>query len=172
VQAKSYDSHFWRGLMKIKDIVLSCGSFMIRDETQIRFWEDTWVGNNPFKCQFPTIFNIPHDPHTTVASVMSDEHYNISFRRALIDDKLHKWLELIGKINNVTLDQGRDIFRWDLNTFGTFSVRYMYVHLLNQHAPFRHKFIWKLKIPFKIKIFFWYLQRCIILTKNNLARKN
>jgi hypothetical protein len=85
---------------------------------------------------------------------MSDEHYNISFRRALIDDKLHKWLELIGKINNVTLDQGRDIFRWDLNTFSTFSVRYMYVHLLNQHAPFRHKFIWKLKIPFKIKIFF------------------
>jgi hypothetical protein len=97
--------------MKIKDIALSCGSFMIRDETQIRFWEDTWVGNNPFKRQFPTIFNIPHDPHTTVASVMSDEHYNISFRRALIDDKLHKWLKLIGKINNVTLDQGRDIFR-------------------------------------------------------------
>jgi hypothetical protein len=54
------------------------------------FWEDTWVGNNPFKRQFPTIFNIAHDPHATVASVMSDEHYNISFRRALVDDKLHE----------------------------------------------------------------------------------
>jgi hypothetical protein len=41
VQAKPYDSYFWRGLMKIKDIVLSCGSFMIRDGTQIRFWKDT-----------------------------------------------------------------------------------------------------------------------------------
>jgi hypothetical protein len=59
--------------MKIKDIVLSCGSFMIRDGTQIRFWEDTWVDDNPFKRQFPTIFNIAHDPHATVASVMSDE---------------------------------------------------------------------------------------------------
>jgi hypothetical protein len=49
VQVKPYDSHFWRGLMKIKELVLSCGSFKIRDETQIRFWEDTWVGNNPFK---------------------------------------------------------------------------------------------------------------------------
>jgi hypothetical protein len=48
----------------------------------------------------------------------------------------------------------------------------MYLNLLNQHAPFHHKFIWKLKIPLKIKIFFWYLQRGIILTKVNLARKN
>jgi hypothetical protein len=90
VQAKPYDSHFWRGLMKIKDIILSCGSFMIRDVTQIIFWEDTWVGNNSFKRQFPIIFNIAHDSHATVASVMSDEHYNIPFRRALVDDKLHK----------------------------------------------------------------------------------
>jgi hypothetical protein len=48
----------------------------------------------------------------------------------------------------------------------------MYLHLLNQHALFHHKCIWKLKIPFKIKIFFWYLQRGIILTKDNLTMKN
>jgi hypothetical protein len=107
-----------------------------------------------------------------VASVMSDEHYNISFRRALVDVKLREWLELIGKINNVTLDQGRDMFRWDLNRTGAFSVHSMYLHLLNQHAPFRHKFIWKLKIPLKIKIFSWYLQTGIILKKDNLVRKN
>jgi hypothetical protein len=172
VQAKPYDSHFWRGLMKIKELVLSCGSFMVKDGTQIRFWEDTWVGMTPLKQQFSTIFNIAHDPHATVASVMGGEQYNISFRRALVDDKLREWLELMGKINNVSLDNGRDMFRCDLNITGTFSVRSMYLHLLNQHAPFRHKFIWKLKIPFKIKIFLWYLERGIILTKDNLGRKN
>jgi hypothetical protein len=41
VQAKPYYSHFLRGPMKIKELVLSCGSFMIKDGTQIRFWEDT-----------------------------------------------------------------------------------------------------------------------------------
>jgi hypothetical protein len=122
VQAKPYDSHFCWGLMNIKELVFSCGSFKIRDGTQINFWEDTWVGNNPFKHQFQTIFNITHNPHATVARLMSDEHYNISFRRALVYDKLREWLELIGKINNVTLDQGRDMFRWDLNTIGTSSV--------------------------------------------------
>jgi hypothetical protein len=52
-----------------------------------------------------------YNPPATVARVMSDEHYNILFRRALVDDKLQKWLKLIGKINNVTLDQERDMFR-------------------------------------------------------------
>jgi hypothetical protein len=31
--------------MKIKELVLSYGSFKIKDVTQIRFWEDTWVSN-------------------------------------------------------------------------------------------------------------------------------
>jgi hypothetical protein len=103
---------------------------------------------------------------------MSDEHYNVSFRRALVDVKLREWLELIDKINNVSLDQGRDMFRCNLNRTDTFSLHSMYLYLLNQHAPFRHKIIWKLKIPFKIKIFFCYLQRGIILIKDNLVRKN
>ena len=48
----------------------------------------------------------------------------------------------------------------------------MYLHKINQHAPFRHKLIWKLKIPLKDKDLFLFLQRGVILTKNNLARKN
>jgi hypothetical protein len=76
--------------MNIKELVLSYESFKIRDETQIKILEDTWFGNNPFKYQFSTIFNITHDPHATVARVMSDEHYNTSFKRALVDDKLQE----------------------------------------------------------------------------------
>ena len=41
VKAKPYDSHFWRGLVKIKDEVLSNGSFVIKDGCQTRFWDDT-----------------------------------------------------------------------------------------------------------------------------------
>ena len=41
VKAKPYDSHFWRGLMKIKDEVLTNGTFLIKDESATRFWEDT-----------------------------------------------------------------------------------------------------------------------------------
>jgi hypothetical protein len=42
VTAKPNDSHFWRGLMHIKDEVLSKGTFEVKDGTNTRFWEDTW----------------------------------------------------------------------------------------------------------------------------------
>ena len=41
VKAKPYDSHFWRGLMHIKDEVLAKGSFDIKDGSKTRFWDDT-----------------------------------------------------------------------------------------------------------------------------------
>ena len=35
-----------------------------------------------------------------------------------------------------------------------------------------NKMIWRLKIPLKTKIFAWYLRRGVILTKDNLIRRN
>ena len=104
--------------------------------------------------------NLQHSSPTTcisVASVLSSEPLNISFRRALVDEKLQEWLDLVAKITNFNLVEGRDHLRWNLHNDGIFTVRSMYLHEMNQHAPFRHKLIWKQKIPLKIKIFFWYL---------------
>jgi len=89
-----------------------------------------------------------------------------------VDEKLQEWLDLIAKITNINLVEESDHFRWNLHKYGVFTIRSMYLHKINEHAPFRHKLIWKLKIPLKIKIFFWFLQRGVILTKDNLARKN
>ena len=33
-------------------------------------------------------------------------------------------------------------------------------------------YLWKLKVPLKIKIFMWYVKRKVILTKNNLIKRN
>jgi hypothetical protein len=60
----------------------------------------------------------------------------------------------------------------NLTKSGSFRVRSLYLHLLVKQPPFRHKMIWKLKISLNIKIFLWYLRRGIVLTKDNLARKN
>ena len=62
VQAKTNYSHFWRGLIKSKEI-LTCGSFEIKDWEQTRFWKDTWMGQRPFKDQYPTIYNIARQSH-------------------------------------------------------------------------------------------------------------
>jgi hypothetical protein len=36
-KTKQGDSHFWRGLMNIKEEVIENGSFRIKDATQTRF---------------------------------------------------------------------------------------------------------------------------------------
>jgi hypothetical protein len=48
----------------------------------------------------------------------------------------------------------------------------MYLALINNGYIEKNKIIWKLKMPLKIKIFMWYLLKGIVLTKDNLTRRN
>ena len=58
VQWKSGDSHFWASLMKVKTNFLKFGTFIIKDVSQIRFWEDAWLGNRSLHEQYPQLYNI------------------------------------------------------------------------------------------------------------------
>jgi hypothetical protein len=158
--------------MKIKDEVFPNGSFIIKDGSKTRFWDDPWEGQVPFNIKYPSIYNVVRDPHATVAKVMATRPLNLSFRRALVDNKLVEWQNHVAQIVNIQLVDGSDTFRWNLTKLGFFTVRSLYLHLLVRQPAFRHKMIWKLKIPLKIKIFLWCLQRGIVLSKDNLAKKN
>jgi hypothetical protein len=46
-----------------------------------------------------------------------------------------------------------DKFVWKLKKSGVFTVKSMYLDLMNEDAQFLHKYLWKLKLPLKIKIF-------------------
>lgn len=43
-----------------------------------------------------------------VANVMSSTPLNISFIRALVDEKLEEWLKLLARVSNINVSQGRD----------------------------------------------------------------
>jgi hypothetical protein len=47
----------------------------------------------------------------------------------------------------------------------------MYLDLLNGNTGYLHKYLWKMKVPLKIKIFMWFVHRKEILTKDNLVKK-
>ena len=115
------------------------GSFEIKDGSNARFWEDTWAGELPFKVKYPSIYNIMCDPHATVANVMATRPLNVSFKRALVDNKLVEWLNLVAQIAHVDLVDGLDNFRWNLTKSGLFTVRSFYLYLIGTHSPFRHK---------------------------------
>ncbi|WVZ94604.1 hypothetical protein U9M48_040475 [Paspalum notatum var. saurae] len=88
-----------------------------------------------------------------VAAVFSSTPLNVSFRRALVGDRLQKWKELVSKIALVQLDDQPDSIKWNLSKHGCFTVNSMYNHLVNQTALLLNKFLWRLKLPLKSKIY-------------------
>ena len=73
---------------------------------------------------------------------------------------------------DIRLTDREDTFVWKLTTNGVFTVKSMYEDLMNGHTRFLCKYLWKLKIPLKIKIFMWFLNRKVLLTKDNLIKRN
>jgi hypothetical protein len=98
---------------------------------------------------------------------------NMSFITDLDRIRLHNWNALLQRLTFIQLSPGPDEFRWNLNENDKFSVDSMYGALIQYSQPvINKKKIWKLKIPLKTKIFAWYLHRGVILTKDNIAKRN
>jgi hypothetical protein len=73
---------------------------------------------------------------------------------------------------HVHLTTDQDVFVWNLTASGNFSVKSMYLDYMNGHTKYLKKYIWKLKVPLKIKILMWSLHIKVILTKDNLIKQN
>jgi hypothetical protein len=107
-----------------------------------------------------------------VATVLGHNPLNIAFYRNLTGNKWNQWLHLVLRLMEVLLSSAQEIFRWDLTTSGMFSVKTMYLDFINGHTKFLRRYIWKIKVPLKIRIFMWFLHKKVILTKDNLLRRN
>ena len=170
---KPGDSHFWAGLMATKKHFFRFGSFNIKDGSELRFWEDKWLGNTTLREQYPTLYNIVHHKSDTITTVMESSPPNVTFRRDLVGPRLVAWNALIERLALVQLTQGSDEFRWNLHENGKFSVESMYRALIHSAVPVdNNKNIWNMKVPLKVRIFAWYLRKGVLLTKDNLAKRN
>ena len=96
---------------------------------------------------------------------------NVAFRRSLVGVNLQAWHDVVAMVADAQLTNQRDRFVWGLHQNGLFSVKSMYRALLGVKAILYNTFIWKLKLPLKIKVFLWYLYKGVVLTKDNLARR-
>jgi hypothetical protein len=107
-----------------------------------------------------------------VLDVLSTVSYNISFQRALVGHYLHSWNSLVLRMVNIHLNDQQDVLRWSVTKRGEFSVRSMYNAILNSNIMPHSRFVWKIKLPLKVKIFLWFLFKGVTLTKDNLVKRN
>ena len=141
VSARPTDSPFWKGLMSVKDDFLSRGLMVVGNGQNTRFWEDVWLGDRPLCVQYPTLYRIVNHSNVSVAHVMAASPLNIGFRRALSGDKWDRWVNLVTRLMGVQLSDNNDIFRWSLTPSGLFTVRSMYLDLLDGTAGDFKKYI-------------------------------
>src|SRR4051812_906134 len=72
----------------------------------------------------------------------------------------------------VELSQQHDELRWKLTRSGEFTVKSMYLDDINSNSIPSSKHVWKVKVPLKVKVFMWFVYKQVILTKDNLAKRN
>jgi hypothetical protein len=155
--------------MKVKEDFFTRGSFTLGDGSSIRFWEDTWLGGTPLAAQYPSLYSVVRHKDQTVAQILASVPLNIEFRRSLLGARWNRWLHLLHRLIDVQLENHDDEFRWRLTQIGKFTVKSMYLDLLNDNTVYLHKYLWKMKVPLKTKVFMWFVQRKEILTKDNLG---
>jgi hypothetical protein len=119
--------------------------------------------------KYPSLYKIVRKKNMSVAKVLSTTPLNVSFRHALVGESWNKWLELVGNVLMVNLNDCKDAFIWIANK--NFSVRNMYNDIVLREGTPAMCWAWKAKIPLKIKIFLWYLRNGVVLTKDNLVKR-
>jgi hypothetical protein len=164
------DSHFWQGLLEVKTFFLNCCKFQIGDGRSVSFWEDNWLGDFTLAASFPRLFAICLTPNITVRKAFDEGLGNMAFRRALVGAKQGMWADLRKLCEAVTFSEGQDTLCWLLTESGQFTVKSFYLALQNFGAV-PHKFLWKVKIPLRIKTFIWLVLKKSILTKDELVHR-
>jgi hypothetical protein len=69
-----------------------------------------------------------------VANVLANTPLNIAFRRVLTDNKWNDWLHLCHRLMMVQLSDNPDKFIWKLVYTRAFTVKSMYLELMNGHT--------------------------------------
>ena len=94
------------------------------------------------------------------------------FRRALVGERLNKWLKLVSMVVPVTLNENKDKFLWRLGKNGPFSTQSLYKEIVKPEKAGGKDLFWKAKLPLKIKIPLWYLiKKGVLLRKDNLLKR-
>jgi hypothetical protein len=142
---KPMDSPFCKGLTKVKEDYFNRGSFTVGNGEKTIFWEDTWLGNKSLAEQYPSLYNIVQLKQVTVDNVLNQIPLNIRLCRTLTESRWSLWLQLVQRLMSVQLNNEKDVFVWGLTTYGAFTVKSMYLELLDDNTKYLKKYIWKIK---------------------------
>jgi hypothetical protein len=105
-----------------------------------------------------------------VAKAFSSEFRAVNFRRRIYGALKDEYNCLITQCNSFSISEEDDKSDWLLGNKG-FSVNSLYKKIKNTQISVPSSFLWKNRLPYKIKAFLWLVRHKKILTKDNLFKK-
>ena len=106
-----------------------------------------------------------------MAEAIQKGWHGFTFRRTLHGETLDLWNSLKSRCEGVNMQWGRDKVIWTLTADHKFSVGSLYRKIIILGLKFLQKYLWKTKVPAKIQVFFWLINRKSILTRDVLLKK-
>lgn len=154
----SNPSFIWTSIMETQETIRSCSRWRVGDGNSIHIWKDRWLPDQDNPLVMTTPF--PYLEDAKVSSILNDQ--NIDWDEEVIEDIFNsRDAKLILSIP-LSVRNRDDKLIWAKEEKGIFTVRSCYRALVGE-LPISDNMewtvLWKLKMPPKVKIFFW--QACV-----------
>ena len=109
----------------------------------------------PLAQKYPRLCAIAYEKNVSIEGVFEKGIDNMGFRRRLIGDKMVEWCRFETGCGGVSLSDEENKLIWTLIKDGRFTVKSFYRELKSQVIGYLFKFLSKVRIPLKIKVFLW-----------------
>jgi hypothetical protein len=152
-------SLFWHSIHTVKEHFRLGVKFFLGSRSNISFWKDIWIGEEPLSVRFPTLFEKSSDTDLNIAQAYTKEGWWIPFRRNLDQEDAQAWRELCNLVEEIELEDAPAQISWRLELSGVFSTKSLYLALCKGSEVQLTKFLWSYSLPLKIKVFTWQLAR-------------
>jgi hypothetical protein len=133
-------SLFWHSIHKVKDHFKLGVKLHPGMRSNISFWNDIWIGDEPLSVRFPTLYKKSSKTDLKLAQAYSEEGWWIPFQRNLDQEDLYAWQELCNKME-IELEDVPTQISWRLEPSWLFSTRSLYLGLCKGHEVPLTKFI-------------------------------
>ena len=140
------------------------------------FWEDSWEGNKPLKDCFRRLYSLSIFKSMSIASVLEQWSQGIPLEdhmfwtRPLRSWEVEEVIKLESIVKKISLGSDKDVLKW-ANNKSIYSTKLATELLWHSSPQIDWKFVWKLKVPQKIKLFLWKVHLGILPTKSLLASR-
>ena len=150
-------------------------TWILGNGNKILFWEDCWFEDSPLMGKFSRLYSLSKLKEHSVSSFIQSWFTSYStkdniWRRTLRAWELEDLDRLSAIVNGVSLSSKEDRLIWKIAR-DEYSAKKATHELTYSTERIQWEFIWKMKVPNKIKLFLWKFYLNILPTRDLLSKR-